>query len=118
MRERMRALAQTRVRYDYRRLHVLLRCEGWELGKDQTYRFYTAESLRLRSKRPRQRKMRVSRQERYLPKRANQAWSMDFVADHLVNGNRFCILTIVDIFTREALAIEGGHRLRIDGVVR
>jgi putative transposase len=43
---------------------------------------------------------------------------MDFVADQLVNENRFRILTIVDVFTREALAIEVGHRLNSDDVVR
>jgi putative transposase len=43
---------------------------------------------------------------------------MDFVADQLVNGNKFRILTIVDVFTREALAIEVGSRLSGDDVVR
>ena len=69
----MRELTQTRIRYSYRRLHVLLRREGWKLGKNQAYRLYTVESLQLRSKRPRKRKMRVARQERLVPKRANQA---------------------------------------------
>jgi putative transposase len=78
LRGRMRELAQVRIRYGYRRLHVLLRREGWQLGKDQTYRLYTEESLQLRSKLPRRRKMVVTRRERYVPKRANQAWSMDF----------------------------------------
>ena len=43
---------------------------------------------------------------------------MDFVADQLVDGTRLRILTIVDVFTREALAIEVGHRLRGEDVVR
>ena len=114
----MRELAQIRIRYGYRRLHILLRREGWDLGKDQAYRLYNAEALQLRSKRPRRRKMVVARRERYVPKRANQAWSMDFVADQLVDGTRIRILTIVDVFTREALAAEVGHRLRGEDVVR
>jgi putative transposase len=117
LRARLRELAQVRIRYGYRRLHVLLRREGWSLGKEQTYRLYTEESLQLRSKRPRRRKMFVGRRERYVPKRANQAWSMDFVADQLVNGTRFRALTIVDVFTREALAITVGQRLRAEQVV-
>lgn len=117
LRARMRELAQVRIRYGYRRLHVLLRREGWSLGKDQTYRLYTEESLQLRSKRPRRRKMAVARREKYVPKRANQAWSMDFVADQLVDGTRFRALTIVDVFTREALAISVGQRLRGEDVV-
>jgi len=118
LRARMRELAQIRIRYGYRRLHILLRREGWDLGRDQAYRLYNAEALQLRSKRQRRRKMVVARRERYVPKRANQAWSMDFVADQLVDGTRIRILTIVDVFTREALAAEVGHRLRGEDVVR
>lgn len=117
LRARMRDLAQVRIRYGYRRLHVLLRREGWSLGKDQTYRLYTEENLQLRSKRPRRRKMVVGRREKYIPKRPNQAWSMDFVADQLVDGTRFRALTIVDVFTREALDIAVGQRLRAENVV-
>ena len=48
----MRELAQTRVRFGYRRLLVLLRREGWEVGKERFYRVYTEEGLALRRKRP------------------------------------------------------------------
>jgi putative transposase len=94
----------------------LLRREGWSLGKDQTYRLYTEESLQLRSKRPRRRKIVVTRRERYVPMRPNQAWSMDFVADELVNGAKIRLLTIVDVYTRESLAILVGQRLRGEDV--
>jgi len=112
LRSRMHDIAKARVRYGYRRVHVLLRREGWSLGRDQTYRVYCEENLQLRSKRPKRRKMVVARRERFEPKRPNDAWCMDFVADQLVNSQRFRTLTIVDIFTREALAIEVGQRLR------
>jgi putative transposase len=59
----------------------------------------------------------VGRRERYVAKRPNQAWSMDFVADQLVNGTRLRALTVIDIFTREALCIRVGHRLRAEHVV-
>ena len=117
LRGRMRELAQVRIRYGYRRLHILLRREGWSLGKEQAYRHYAEESLQLRSKRPRRRKMAAGRRERYVPKRPNQAWSMDFVADQLVDGTRFRSLTIVDVHTREALDIVVGQRLRAEQVV-
>jgi putative transposase len=117
LRARMRELAQVRIRYGYRRLRVLLRREGWSLGKDQTYRLYTEESLQSRSRRPRRRKMFVGRRESYMPKRASQAWSMDFVADQLVDGTRFRALTSVDVYTQESLAIEVGQRLRAEQVV-
>lgn len=117
LRQRMRELARTRVRYGYRRLHVLLRREGWSLGRDQAYRLYCEEGLQLRSKLPRRRKMVVTRRERYVPRRVNQAWSMDFVSDQLVDGRRIRALTVVDVFSREALAIEVGQRMRAENVV-
>jgi putative transposase len=113
----MRELAQVRMRYGYRRLHVLLQREGWVLGRELAYRLYTEESLQLRSKRPRRRKMAVARRERYVPKRVNQAWSMDFVADQLADGRKLRGLTVVDVFIREALCIRVGQRLRGEDVV-
>ncbi len=117
LRTRMRELAAVRIRYGYRRLQVLLRREGWPIGKNLVYRLYTEENLQLRCRRPRRRKMVVARRERYVPKRPNQAWSMDFVADQLVDGTRFRALTIVDVYTREALDIVVGQRLRSEHVV-
>jgi putative transposase len=117
LRQRMRELAQVRVRYGYRRLHVLLKREGWQLGKNQTYRLYSMEQLQLRTKLPRRRKMVITRVTRIKPVRANQAWSMDFVADQLADGSKFRSLTIVDVYTREALAIEVGSSLRGEHVV-
>jgi putative transposase len=61
--------------------------------------------------------MVVTRRERYVPKRPNQAWSMDFVADELVNGAKIRMLTIVDVYTRESFAILVGQRLRGEDVV-
>lgn len=71
----------------------------------------------LRTKRPRRRKMVVHREARIQPKQPNVAWSLDFIHDELSNGQKFRALTVVDIFTREGLAIEVGHRLRGENVV-
>ena len=59
------------------------------LGRTLAYRLYREEELQLRSKLPRRRKMVVARRERFVPRRPNEAWSMDFVADQLVEGQRF-----------------------------
>jgi len=56
--------------------------------------------------------MVVSRRERCLPIRPNEVWTLDFVADQLADGSRLRALTVVDVFSREALAIEVGKRLR------
>lgn len=117
LRQRMREIAHTRVRYGYRRIHVLLKREGWQLGRNQAFRLYREEQLQLRSKLPRRRKMVVCRQARIKPTQANQAWSMDFVADQLANGTKFRTLTIIDVYSKEALAIEVGQRLRGEHVV-
>jgi putative transposase len=117
LRGRMRELAHTRVRYGYRRIHVLLKREGWQLGKNQTYRLYSEEQLQLRSKLPKRRKRVLTRQVKIKPTKPNEAWSMDFVADQLANGTKFRTLTIVDVFSKEALAIEVGQRLRGEHVV-
>jgi putative transposase len=61
--------------------------------------------------------MVVHRQARCEPKRPNEAWSLNFIDDELSNGKKFRALKVVDIFTREALAIEVGHRLRGEHVV-
>jgi putative transposase len=52
-----------------------------------------------------------------MPRGANETWSMDFMADQLFRGQRFRILTLVDNFTRESLAIRVGQRLTGDHVV-
>ena len=113
----MREIARSRVRYGYRRIHVLLRREGWQLGKHQMYRLYGEKQLQLRSKPPRRRKMLVQRRQRVVPGRVNDVWGLDFVADQLADGTRFRSLTIVDLFSREALAIEVGKRLGAEHVV-
>jgi putative transposase len=113
----MREIAQTRIRYGYRRVLTMLRREGWVIGKKLVYRLYCEEGLVLRSKRPKRRKMAVHREARCQPRRANEAWSLDFVHDQLSNGQKFRAPTVVDIFTREALAIEVGVRLRGEQVV-
>src|SRR3546814_1109378 len=61
--------------------------------------------------------MIVHREARCKPQRPNEAWTLDFVHDQLSNGQKFRMLTVVDMFSREALAIEVGQRLRGEHVV-
>lgn len=69
------------------------------------------EGLSLRYRPGRRSKAQVSRPQRKPASRTDQAWSLNFVVDQLANGNRFRCLTIVDVFTRESLAIEVSQRL-------
>jgi putative transposase len=111
LRQRMRELAQTRVRFGYRRLRVLLLREGWEVGKERFYRVYIEEGLALRRKRPWRHATAVHREQRQPAIDRNDIWSMDFVADELADGRRFRTLTVIDLFTRECLAIDAGQSL-------
>ncbi len=111
LRQRLRELAQTRVRFGYRRLRVLLLREGWEVGKERFYRVYAEEGLALRRKRPWRHATGVHRERRHPATARNDIWSMDFVADQLADGRQFRALTIIDLFTRECLAIDIGQRL-------
>ena len=117
MRLRMHEIAQTRVRYGYRRVHIMLKREGWSDGRNLVYRLYREEGLVLRRRRPRRRKTAVNRSARHRVQGLNEAWSLDFVHDQLSNGQSFRALTIIDIYNREALAIEVGQRLRGEHVV-
>ena len=112
LRQRLRELAQTRVRFGYRRLHVLMRREGWDVGKERFYRVYCEEGLALRRKRPWRHATAVHREQRRPATARNDIWSMDFVADQLADGRRFRALTVIDLFTRECLAIDVGQCAR------
>jgi putative transposase len=113
----MHEIGRTRVRYGYRRVHILLKREGWSVGRNLFYRLYREERLVLRRWRPRRRKAAVNREARYRATRVNDAWSADFVHDQLSNGQSFRALTVIHVYSREALAIEVGQRLRGEQVV-
>lgn len=117
LRGRIREIAHTRVRFGYRRVHVMLEREGWRANHKLVYRLYREEGLALRRKRPKRHVSAVHREARTQPTGPNEAWSMDFVADQLVQGTRFRALTVVDIFTKECLAIEVGQSLKGENVV-
>jgi putative transposase len=113
---RLRDLAAARVRYGYRRLHVLLRREGWRINHKRVYRLYRLEGLGLRLK---QRRKRISTVRVVPPQatRPNERWAMDFMTDQLYDGRRFRLLTVVDTVTRECPAIEVDRSLTGQRVV-
>ena len=118
LRQRVRELAHARVRFGYRRIFMLLKREGWDVGKERLYRLYREEGLGLRRKRPWRHVSAAHRLVRTPAKHRNEVWSMDFVADELADHRRFRALTVIDVFTRECLEIEIGQSLRSEDVVR
>ena len=105
LKKRLTTLAGQKRRYGYRRLHVLLRREGWAINQKRTYRVYHEAGLMVR-RRKRKRIAGVERQPKVIALAPNVSWSMDFVADGFVDGRRLRCLNIVDDFTKECLAIE------------
>ncbi len=116
LRVRLRDLAAARVRYGYRRLHVLLQREGWRVNHKRVYRLYREEGLGIRVKRRRKGTM-LPRVQPAPATRPQERWSLDFLTDALVDGQRFRILTIVDNVSRVSPAIEAGTSLTGERVV-
>ena len=103
LRARLRALAQERRRFGYRRLFILLRREGEASGRNRIYRLYREEGLSVRRRKARRRAV-GTRAPILIAPRANARWSLDFVHDQFATGRRFRVLNIVDDVTRECLA--------------
>jgi putative transposase len=114
---RIKEIADTRVHYGYRRVHVMLRREGHQDNVKRVYRLYRAEGLSLRLKRPRRNRAAKLRQPKQIAFAIKEVWSMDFVADALFDGRKLRMLTVVDCYTRECLAIDVGQSLKGEDVV-
>ena len=103
LRARLRALANERKRFGYRRLIILLRQEGEASGINRVHRLYREQGLTVRKRLARRRAI-GTRAPIVVEAKANARWSLDFVHDHLANNRRFRVLNIVDDVTRECLA--------------
>ena len=104
LRERLKALAQERRRFGYRRLHILLLREGHAVNRKRVQRLYREERLTVRRRGGRKRAM-GTRRPIETPLAANQRWSLDFVSDQMTDGRSFRILTVIDNCMRECLAL-------------
>lgn len=104
LRVRLRVLAEERVRWGYRRLHVLLRREGIQANHKAVYRLYREEGLAVR--RRKRKRVSVPRRPMVVPQRLNERWSMDYVSDVIRGGRRIRIFNVVDDLSREGLASE------------
>jgi putative transposase len=116
LRERLRLLARRHPRYGYRRIHALLRREGWACNRKRVQRLWREEGLRLPAK------ARRRRRGRRMPGHVtaicpDQVWALDFLVDRTADGRPIKILTITDEHTREALATPAARRLSSDDTV-
>lgn len=97
---KIKDICQTRVRYGYRRVHILIKREGWAVNRKRIYRLYKEMDLQLRNKAPKRRVKAKLRADRTEPTHSNHVWAMDFVHDQLVTGRKIRVLTVVDTFSR------------------
>ena len=104
LRGRLRELAEERVRWGYRRLHVLLRREGIQANHKAVYRLYREEGLAVR--RRKRKRVSVPRRPMIVPRRVNERWSMDYMSDVIRGGRRIRIFNVVDDLSHEGLASE------------
>ena len=115
---RIREIANARPRFGYERITVMLRREGWPVGRKRVRRLYRQEGLQLRMRCRRRKKMSLHRGPAPRPTGPGQYWAMDFVHDQLANGRKFRVLTVVDKWSRESVLLEVDFALTGLSVVR
>jgi putative transposase len=124
---RIREICETRVRYGYRRVHVLLRREGWDINMKRTHRIYNELGLQLRNKTPKRRVKAKLREDRCAASRVNDVWAMELppfgrclrpVHDQLATGRKIRVLTVVDTFSRFSPVLDPRFSYRGEDVVQ
>jgi putative transposase len=113
------ALATQYGRYGYRRITAMLRAAGWAVNVKRVERIWRREGLKVPAKQPKKGRLWLNDGScvRLRPERPNHVWSYDFVENRTHNGRKFRMLTVIDEFTRECLAIRVDRKLRSTDVI-
>ena len=106
-------------RFGYRQITRLLRNEGWQVNFKRVYRLWKKEGLKVPRKKRKRRRLGDSSGGivRRKAERMNQVWSLDFIFDRTVNGRPLKILSIIDEYTRECIALEVNRRITSEDVI-
>jgi putative transposase len=112
-------LATRYGRYGYKRITALLRVEGWTVNHKRVERIWRQEGLKVPQKHKKRGRLYLNggsciRLRACWP---NHVWSYDFVAERLIDGTKIRILTVVDEYTRECLALPVKYSLKCDDVM-
>jgi transposase InsO family protein len=112
-------LASQYGRYGYRRITALLRRDGWRVNHKRVAGIWRREGLRVPQKQPKRGRLWLNNDScvRLRPERANHVWVYDFVQDRTRDGRTFRMLTVIDEFTCECLAIDVARRLNSQSVL-
>ena len=113
------ALAAQYGRYGYRRITEMLQRAGWSVGVDRVLRIWRREGLKVPSKQRPRRRLWLNDGSciRLRPERRNHVWSYDFVEAQTHDGRKVRLMTLIDEFTRECLAIRVARRINSLGVL-
>jgi transposase InsO family protein len=106
-------------RYGYRRVTALLRAEGWVVNHKRVERIWRREGLKVPLRQPKRGRLWLNDGScvRLRPCWPNHVWAYDFVQGRTHDGRAFRMLTVIDEYSRECLAIEVSQRLRSDDVL-
>ena len=112
-------LASRFGRYGYRRITALLKAEGWRVNHKRVERIWREEGLKVPQKQPKRGRLYLNDGSciRLRPCWENHVWSYDFVSDRLADGSKIRMLTVIDEYTRQCLAIRVAHQLKSDDVL-
>ncbi len=113
------ALASRYGRYGYRRIHWLLLQQGWRVGLKRVKRIWRREGLKVPQRQPKRGRLWLNDGSciRLRPTHKNHVWSYDFVQDRTHDGKAFRMLTVIDEYTRECLAIHVRRKLNSQDVL-
>jgi transposase InsO family protein len=113
------ALAAQYGRYGYRRVTEMLQRAGWSVGVDRVLRIWRREGLKVPSKQRPRRRLWLNDGSciRLRLERRNHVWSYDFVEAQTQDGRKVRLMTLIDEFTRECLAIRVARRINSLGVL-
>jgi putative transposase len=98
--QRIKEICETRVRYGYRRVHVLLAREGWQINIKRTYRICRQLGMQLRNKTAKRRVKAKLREDRQRAVGPNEVWAMDFVTARLLPWG-ICLDAREDVFVED-----------------
>jgi putative transposase len=112
-------LASAFGRYGYRRVTALLRADGWRVNRKRVQRIWRREGLKVPAKQSKRGRLWLNDGSciRLRPQYPNHVWAYDFVADRTVDGRPLKMLTVIDEFSRQCLAIPVARRLNADDVL-
>ena len=112
-------LASQYGRYGYRRITALLRRDGWRVNHKRVERLWRREGLKAPRKQPKRGRLWLTDGScvRLRPSWPHHVWAYDFVMLRTHEGKAVRLLTVIDEYTRECLAIKVARRLRSDDVL-